>query len=168
MFEIPRTLQPHTSTPSCLTPLSYPVRLLTACRLLLSLNDHHADVHNRPASSLRYCLTRISHVVAYVAPASDSITLLLRSHNPTLACLIVHCDNFDDLARNDRSQRASTLVSVAQRPKMFSIGQQLEDNIPDDVQLGLRTMLACAGGGFSLSRLAVHYLFHHNELTLVG
>jgi hypothetical protein len=37
-----------------------------------------------------------------------------------------------------------------------------------DVQLEFRTMLACAGGGFSLSRLAVHKVFHHNKLTLVG
>lgn len=37
-----------------------------------------------------------------------------------------------------------------------------------DVQLGFRTMLACAGRGFSLSRLAVHKVFHRNELTLVG
>lgn len=37
-----------------------------------------------------------------------------------------------------------------------------------DVWLGFRTTLACAGGGFSLSRLAVHKVFHHNKLTLVG
>ena len=37
-----------------------------------------------------------------------------------------------------------------------------------DVRLGFRTMLACAGVGFSLSRLAVHKVFHHNKLTPVG
>lgn len=40
--------------------------------------------------------------------------------------------------------------------------------LSDDVQLGFRTMLACVGGGFRLSRLAVHEVFHVNKLTLVG